>query len=110
MRQRVELRIVGADREGVVGAILDAHQRVADDDLALDRQDQEAAPGPEALDVQRATTLPRQLVVLDQRQRADRRAVVMMQGQPQFSEVVNPLDAGELSSHHAGLSVNPRLR
>jgi len=60
--------------------------RAADDLVALERQDQEAAPGPESLHVQRPTAVPRHV------------------------EVVHPLDAGELSSRHAGLSTNPSVR
>jgi hypothetical protein len=48
------------------GAVLEAYERVADDFVALDRQDQEAVPGPESVKVQSAATLPGKLVVLDQ--------------------------------------------
>jgi hypothetical protein len=83
---------------------------VADDFVALDRQDQEAVPGTESVKVQSAATLPGNLVVIDQTQRPGRDAVVMMQGQPQRAEVVHSLGAGQFESRHAGLWVNPRLR
>ena len=109
-RQRVKLCVALADGERVIGAILDAHERVSDDVVAFDRHDQESVPGTESVQVQRAATLPGQLVVLDQRQRPDRQAVVMMYGQPQRAEIVHSLGAGQFESRQAGLWVNPRVR